>query len=459
MRVLRTVMVVVLVGLLLGTAASGVAADSVEWTEPQALNIVDIAGQVPDSVLAGHIVSYSGGGGVVLYESAQVISDTLQITVQASPRYVDWWGGAYVFNTLGQMPNYDHIASTMPAATVRLYLNSQDITDNVMQVEYLDPGPTTPTTNAADWYRYPEAKHTVSGASLLSSEGLNLPANMGGSIYVLYQPADTSAEVWITAVYTLPVPDVVTVEYLGHQTQTFQSFLGDYSPGDAGSIEPLVQQLRAIYEDRHPRIYINAPSGTNYVLFNYPTAEFDIYASSDENRYRSIGGTVRLAPDNAMLSQNLQHGGAFPLNLVYQDADQSAGPYLSLLPQVDRFTPPEYFVLPGVEFDSCFYTGDCSLAKLEEIYDATAEISVVYLKATPNSSQVQAVSLRAADTNYVVGVSEVKLTSKAEVVVNAPAAYRVFIPLILRQVPLAADVDHPAGLFELDSGRMVGYVP
>ena len=280
MRVLRTVMVVVLVGLLLGTAASGVAADSVEWTEPQALNIVDIAGQVPDSVLAGHIVSYSGGGGVVLYESAQVISDTLQITVQASPRYVDWWGGAYVFNTLGQMPNYDHIASTMPAATVRLYLNSQDITDNVMQVEYLDPGPTTPTTNAADWYRYPEAKHTVSGASLLSSEGLNLPANMGGSIYVLYQPADTSAEVWITAVYTSAGSRCGDGPVFGAPNTNLSVFPGGLFSGRCGqSSRELVQQLRATYEDRHPRIYINAPSGTNYVLFNYPVSDFNIYAT------------------------------------------------------------------------------------------------------------------------------------------------------------------------------------
>ena len=61
-----------LIGLVLlaflGSAFYAIA-DEPSWVEPRALNIVDIAGQVPDWVLENNIVAFSHIGGLALFVS------------------------------------------------------------------------------------------------------------------------------------------------------------------------------------------------------------------------------------------------------------------------------------------------------------------------------------------------------------------------------------------------------
>ena len=56
------------------------AAVATAWREPQALNIVDIAGQVPDEVLKDNIVVWDAGG-IALFERSERSGSLLHIHV------------------------------------------------------------------------------------------------------------------------------------------------------------------------------------------------------------------------------------------------------------------------------------------------------------------------------------------------------------------------------------------
>ncbi|MFH1085553.1 MAG: hypothetical protein V1772_07305, partial [Chloroflexota bacterium] len=228
-------------------------------------------------------------------------------------------------------------------------------------------------------------------------------------------------------------------------------------PGGVGHFQPLMDQLRRTYAFRHPRIRLNAPADANYVLFAYPPMPFDVYDWTPNlaNLDRPIGGTVRLAPDEGKLSQDLTHGGAFPLRVAWMDAGQSAGPYLSLLPPIDRITPPEYVVPAGIAYDPCFLTGKCSAGVLKAIYDTRMALRIVYLRVEPAAGRVQAVPLRAADDTW--RPSGAPPAALAPMGPQAVQQKRLYLAYVARQIPYA-DVERPAGLFDPATGRMLGYL-
>jgi hypothetical protein len=205
----------------------------------------------------------------------------------------------------------------------------------------------------------------------MEADGRHIPANLGG---VVVLEGDHPI---LTGVFAVRPANRPQVTYVSQQQATFQSYIG---VGSVGAFQPLMQQLRRRYRDRHPRIPLNIPPGANYILFVYPPMPFDVYDATGNNLQRPIGGTVRLAPDEGMLSQDLMHSGAFPLQAAWQDADQSAGPYLSALPPIDRTTPPEYVVPAGIPYDPCFLRGDCSDTILRQIYESTMSMRIVYLR-------------------------------------------------------------------------------
>ncbi|MEM2446629.1 MAG: hypothetical protein QW734_08230 [Candidatus Bathyarchaeia archaeon] len=70
-----------------GTADT-VSSAEVSWLEPRGLNIVDLVGFVPDQDLAGAIISYSPGYGIVRYQSGVRVGNTVTITTKVYPRYI-----------------------------------------------------------------------------------------------------------------------------------------------------------------------------------------------------------------------------------------------------------------------------------------------------------------------------------------------------------------------------------
>jgi hypothetical protein len=296
-----------------------------------------------------------------------------------------------------------------------------------------------PLAGAAQPWRYP----TITLSSLpQEADGRRIPANYSGHLNL---PGDYRE---LTAVFTVRPQGRPQVTHLGTQEATFQSYIG---PGGVGAFQPLMEQLLRRYPWRHPRIRLNIPAGANYILFTYPPMPFDVYDGTRNNLDRPIAGSVRLAPDEGMLSQDLTHGGAFPLKVAWQDADQvMPGPYLSLLPPIDRITPPEFVVPAGIAYDPCFLAGNCSQGVLEGIYNATMTLRIIYLKVEPRMAGLQTIPLRVADDTWqppALSVGERPFLSLSA---------RLFLPLGLSG---PRTTERPAGLFDPISGRMVGYLP
>ena len=286
----------------------------------------------------------------------------------------------------------------------------------------------------------------------LEEHGRRLPANMGGELAL---SGDIPV---VTAIYTFERPTATTTQYLGTQHTDFPSYIAP-PDGGAGLLRPVVEQIYARYGDevggiRHPRIPLDPPAAANYVLFSYPPLLMDAYDQSRNNIERPSPGTIRLAPDEGMLSTDLVQGGAFPLRAVWQDADQSAGPeYLSLLPPVDRLTPPEFYVPPGIPFDPCFVEGGCSDALLQRIYETRTPLDIIYLRVDPDRQQTIGVPLRMADDpRYPAFATAAFAPGPAQ----ADGLHRLYLPLAFNP-PNLGGTGSPVGLFEPSTGRMVGY--
>lgn len=442
-----------------GLGASPVAAQNLPWAEPRALSVVDIAGQVPDSALAGHIVCYGNPGGMLTYQNAWWEGNKLRIRLRVHPRYVwenDQVGWATAVALLGHKPVLDRMSSSAPAASVRLYRDNADVTSQVVYFFYTDPNVILPSNPTGD-PRYSAAQTGVPVSQPIPSDGIPVPANWGGHM-VLYGIYEN-----LTAVYTVPDMSRPTVRYIGEESFDYPSYIG---PGFVGWFEPLMRQMRSRYADRHPRVMLQVPPEANYVLFVYDPMPYDNetgYWARDEQLYernyrQGVAGTARMAPDAGMLSQDLNHGGPFPLDVWWQDADQSAGPYLSVFTSsqrpIDRLTPPEFVVLPGTPYNPCFKNGGCSNAVLQDIYDRRATIRVVYLKVEPLTSGMQPIPLRIADTNWIPG-SQAILNYRWD----ATMTRRLSLPLIFTSQPMPVlPTERPLGFFDPISGRMVGYL-
>ncbi len=450
-RQVATTMRALLLAWALCMLAAPVEAAAPAWAEPRALNIVDVAGQVPDALLRDAIVV--GNRGMAQLVSSQRVGDRLRITLRISTRR-SWGGEQWITEAtlLGQAPAYDHPGSAAPQSWLRLYRDSgltQECTGDIRWVYYLDPTLCLPEDGADAWERYPTLKRTLyvsSGALPVEAEGMRLPANMGGSVNLFGDYP------WLWAVFTVQATGAPAVAYLGEQAFTFQSYIG---PGGVGVFQPLMAQMLARFGRRHPRFALHPPTGANYVLFIYPPAPFNVYSYDGNNLQRPTSGTVRLAPDDGMLSQDFDHAGAYPLGVAWQDADQSAGPYLSLLPPVDRVTPPEYVVPAGAAFNPCYSTGDCPPAVLDSLYAATMTLRVLYLRVEAPYGQLQLVPLRVADANWSPSLAAQPAAAPGTAGVAA-GPYTLRLPLV-RNVRMPNE--QPVGLYDGATGRMVGYLP
>ena len=79
---------VILTLLCLAMGMGQVQAAAPAWVEPRALNIVDIAGQVPDSVLADNILVY-GSAGIMQFMSSERQGATLRTRTRSYARRAD----------------------------------------------------------------------------------------------------------------------------------------------------------------------------------------------------------------------------------------------------------------------------------------------------------------------------------------------------------------------------------
>ena len=443
-----------------------------DWLEPRGLSVIELVGQVPETYLQGMIISYDDGEGIAVYESGTRVGNTVMVTTTLYPRFStpDWATSNKLtsFGCLGQPPRYDHMGSVVPTSTLRVYdTNGTDRTSEIKYMYITDMNTQKPSSNSGQYSRYPEDVYGTWGGTPLPPmelEGLTIPTNSGCRIEIPgvdYYP--------LTGVFTLNLDSSAQVSVLGSQEDTFHSYIG---PGDVGIFQPLMNQLRNKYPDRHERIPLSIPTGADYFLVKFPPMPGDAYTDQSgdyqNNASRPSAGTYRLSSDQVGggLSADLTFSAAFPLYAVWRDADYVPGD--SFLPSMEtptKLAPPEYVLPAGISYNNCFTQGNCSNSVLEEIYNQAMTLEIIYLSVTKPTG-LQRVPLQMAGPGWsasalgipqaVTSPSERPITvADTSIHASDTITYYVYLPFVSK----AEDrTGCPCGWFD-GLGRMLDYTP
>lgn len=428
-------------------------ADAPEWLEPRGLSAVDLAGLVPEENLAGSILAFTSGGGIVQYAAGQRAGDTVTISTTVSPRLAS--PTLTGMNCLGQRAYNDSWEVSVPAAELRVYDGGNEITDKVIGLEYYPTGLDQPS-RGAQGSRYDHTPseppaHTAAGAVIV-------PANAGCTIYL------DGAYATLSATFVFTAPQTIAVEVLGSETSNFHSYIG---PGDAGQVAGLAAQMLAYVDNvhfRHEKFLLTIPDGADYVWVNYPPTPVSAYTGVEiaTNVQRPSSGTYRLARGAGLSVDHVVSQG-LPLHAQYVEADLSGGAeYLEHLEPIDTLASPEYFVPSGVAYDPCMTSGDCPDDLLDAVYNATMSQTVYYYKVTRVSDDLTRVPLRQAGTSWVSGVGSASLHPATLAQELIP---QVLLPLIARPEAITTpppddepQAECPCGWFG-PSGDMVDVTP
>jgi hypothetical protein len=443
---------------------------SVDWLEPQGINIVDLVGQVPDSILAGAIISHTPGFGIVRYESGKRVGNIVTITAKIYPRYVvdGRWNGS-LFGCLGQPARIDQMGSATQPSIVHLFDNGRNVTREVDQYTYVPSGKVKPVRNprqseSANQYRYPESAmvpttFTVDGA-------LIIPPNMGCEFIMSFKNYRE-----LGAVFIIDAPAKTRIQTIRTDQHTFHSYLG---PGFRGLLGSLVGQLYAAgYRDRAESVPLNPPAEADYFFVHFAPTLVDPHTAFPGNPYgnldRPVGGTYRIGIPQGLSVDHVNSMG-LPLRSHWQDVDQGSGSYLNYAKTPVRLTGPEYFVPPGIPYNSCMINGGCPRDLLDRIYNTTTTVKVTYLRVDRTSADLERIPLHMAGVGYTATASapdeEDAPSEEASQVETAGAMKRsIFLPNVSAyRLTLPADTaagcssDGGCGWFSPD-GRMVDYIP
>jgi hypothetical protein len=452
---------------------SVVSTADVDWLEPRGLNIVDLVGFVPEEYLQDAIVSYSPGYGIVRYQSGSRIGRTVTVTATVYPRYFVLTGGGWsasLFSCLGQPARFDQVASVAPETTLRLYHGPTNVTDEVTGYRYVPAGRSWPSANSRSYSRYLTVEveaHPADGA-------LDLPANMGCEMWI---PNRDYGE--LTAVYTVQATPMISVTVAGTELFTFHSYIGG---GEAGHLQPLVDQLRSRFSGRHEKFTLHIPAEADYFLLNFPAMPVDPYTGTSwdwgnplGNVGRPAGGTYRIDGE-AGLSVDHVNAMGLPLYGHWKDSDNSGGKtYLPHYKQPYRLAAPEYFVPAGVPYDPCMVQGNCSKSLLDAIHDAEMTMRVVYLRVERTSCEMGRIPLKmvgpvwspsaAAPGRSLGGGSQPYWggsSSRVTLSRTDTLTPRIYLPLALYRfcshIPPDDPTGCPCGWFTTD-GRMMDFIP
>lgn len=451
----------------ISAAPLSVSPDAIDWLEPRGLSIVDLVGQVPDAYLAGSILSYTPGYGILRYESGQRNGDTVVITAQVYPRHVvdGGWSGT-MFGCLGQPARIDQPGTVVPASTVRIYSGGTDVTRQVGGYTYVPAGLNKPIRNPAEsqWlneYRYWESG--VLSAQFTADGALKLPANMGCEILMSFKDYRQ-----LKAVFTLYAPSRISVEVVGGQTFTFHSYIG---PGYAGLLAPLANQLSSRFGSRADTFALKIPSEADYLWLNFPPMPVDPYTQFPGNPTGNVdrvsGGSYR-TETTIGLSVDVVTSMGLPIYGHWRDMDLSGDAvYLPYTEYANGLAAPEYFVPPGVSYDPCMIQGTCSSALLDRIYNTSAEMRVVYLKVERTSVGLYRVPLRMVGPAWDVAVSAslgeddpLDAPAMAETI-QSEYSHFIYLPVVLNRFAIIPP-DDPTGCpcgWLTEDGRMVDFIP
>jgi hypothetical protein len=458
---------VLLSGLLIAVVASAALAQPgaapapaalPDWLEPQGLSIIELVGQVPDSILHGTILSFDDGEGIVVYESGTRNGSTVVINTTIYPRFSD--PGAWAdhkltaFGCLGQTPRYDHMGSVVPQSYLRIRdSGGQDRTSEIQFMYISNMDTRQPSADSSSYTRYPIVDYGPGRTYPLPSmqpDGLTIPTNSGCRLEIPYHDYYP-----LTGVFTVDIDPAVHATVIGSQEAGFQSYIG---VGDVGIFQPLMDQLLSSCGERHGRIQLYLPPQANYFLVQYPPMPGDPYTDRNSsrpypNQARLSSGTYRLG-ENFDLSTDFTFSAAFPLDAVWQDADQSPTQFLPLLSSATKLAPPEYVLPSTLPFNECYTYGNCSNSVLQQICDAWMSLKVTYLAIYRPAEGTEHTPIKMAGPTWSL-LTEVAEQPAAAGLDSTLATTTVYLPLISKAERCAA---YPCGWFT-GTGRMLGYEP
>lgn len=438
-----------------------------DWLEPRGLNVVELVGQVPEATLQGTIISYNDWQGIVVYESGTRTGDHVEITTTMYPRLNHvWWAANGLltnFGCLGQAPHYDHMGSVVPPSTLRVYDSTgREVTSEILLLDITTMGMLQPSDGPQAVFRYPSVHYGPDSPYPLplDADGLHLPANAG--CWIRIPGADYYP---LTGVFTFELSPPVYATALGTQTASFQSYIG---VGSVGLFQGLMEQLRRTYGDRDGRVPLQIPAGANYFLLKFPPTPVDVYTDLTSspgplNVARPSGGTYRLSDGGWNLSSDMIFSAAFPLPVAWQDSDQATwSTFLPVLRNPPQLATPEYVVPAGVPYNSCFLTGNCEPAVLEQIYNTHMTLEIIYLRITPPASG-EWIPVKMAGPAWNAAALDVAADAFLPTSVPITAENHVAVlPVVYRSTPTDPLPPPPAGCpcgwFD-PLGRMLGLAP
>ncbi len=452
---LLAVLVVCGLGLLALPAGSAPpAADPPVWLEPRGLSVVEMVGQVPDEVLAGTILSYGDGEGIVVYDAGRLDGDRLVITTTIYPRVliVPWLPRAEMaqFGCLSQAPHFDHMGTVVAPSTLRLFEDDgEDITAKLLFMTVTGMDLALPLAGSEQPFRYPQTDFGPGRPYPLplDAQGLHIPASSGCAIGLPDEGYDV-----LTGVFTLAAGRRSEVRLLGRQQATFHSYIG---PGGVGIFQPLMAQLLDRYGSRHERIGLETPPEADFCLVKYPPMPGDPYTDYNQayqlNAARPSSGTYRLANHSTALSTDLVFSAGWSLGRAWQDTDQVPGSvYLPAFGPLLELAPPEYVLPAGVAYDPCFTRGDCPDELLQEIVDAEMWLEIDYLRVAHPYVDGDWVPVRLAGPAWPAVAAAVSVSETTSATV-------ILLPIVVTQ-PQDNPSDPPAGWFDA-AGRLLDLFP
>jgi hypothetical protein len=328
-----------------------------------------------------------------------------------------------------------------------------------------------PDSNSLTYHRYQRVEDYGRFRTYplpLGPEGLEIPANSGCRVFI---PGENLYP--LRGVFTVRTEPEPKVELLGSQRATFQSYIG---VGGVGIFQPLMRQLRTRYQDRAGRVNMDIPPGADYVWIQVPPMPGDAFSDLSSNQpiynaARKSGGTYRLSGEARDLSRDALSGdlvfaAAFPLKVAWRDADLSGNrPYLPEIEEPRSVATPEYVLPPGIEYDPCFTTGDCSGEILEAIHQAESEILILYLSIDGSWAAGEWRPLEMAGVSWPTVTHTSGHYGSGFLVMPRPktsaeitGTWSVFLPLTLGHTATSPTENCPCGWFD-QWGRMLDYEP
>ena len=461
---------------------------SAGWLEPRGINVADLVGILPEDVLRDAIVTWDVDNGVAQYESGSRQGNNVSLSVKYGV------SNKNELFCLGKTVTEDEYPSPVLAMSMRVFDGNTDVTTRVANTFRYSPisDNTQPVGPPNTRFRYAEVENATIQRNTNGS--IQLPANTGCN-FTVTGAALTNPR----AEFTFESPVYFSATPIYRTQATFHSYVGGGAGGTGNhNFNSLQAQMSGKYGFRHdgwkPDIINGDPLRiqlfeADYVFVNFPPQPVNPWA---HGAVAPGSGSHRFMFSNGSWSyQSVDHSTTtlMPFHTQWRDVDQSGSvqflPTQTIFDRLhadfpyqtwDEIKAPEYFLPPGVPYNSCMTNGGCSDAILASVFNASYQVDISFYKVERIYPDLVQIPLKLVGNGYS-GRAEGSAVDSAQVDNNRPtvsqpisqpetitlenAVSTIFLPMI--ETPFIIPDDNPnagcpCGWFD-QYGRMFDFVP